>query len=141
MSSGTAIIQTALQKIGAYSVVSPPQPESITLARDALNSMLALWLKKGIDLGVNVIAAAGDELGEPLDARNAIIDNLAPEIAPFFGGSVVSNDLSIQARTGYNDIARLYRVIEIPEKVVSSTMPMGAGNKGRVFAGKGKTVT
>lgn len=147
MSSGTSIIKAALKRIGANSIVQPAAPETITEGRDILNSMLQLWLSENIDLGIVPLDAPGEELGEPLDARNAIIDNLALRLSPDFdnGGPIVSNQLLSNARREFALIKNLYQTIEIPVKIVSSTLPVGQGNRTgfgrqRVFKGVGGTV-
>lgn len=145
MSSGTEIIQAALMRIGAHSLVAPAPPESIIVGRDTLNSMLMLWLSQDIDLGIAPLDAPGDKLDEPLDTRQGIIDNLAIMLAPNFdnGKTVVSQTLVFNARIGFITIKSLYENLTIPDKVLSSTLPRGAGNtRGtlpRIFAGKGAT--
>lgn len=133
MSSGTTIITRALQSIGAHSIVSPAAPESIVLGMEKLNSMLEMWLTLGIDLGTIPLEKPGDDLGEPSDTTNGIINKLALELAPNFdnGKVVVSVDLRINATVGYNNIKNLYQTVCVPDKVVSSTLPVGAGNQRR----------
>lgn len=129
MSSGTSIIQSALSRIGAHSVISPASPESVETGREVLNSLLESWRSKLIDMGTVPLGAAGDELSEPMDARQAIIDNLAVTLAPNFdnGKLVVSQDLRRLANMGMQTIRALYQKIEVPTKKVSSTMPLGVG--------------
>lgn len=145
MSAGSTIIKDALQAIGAHSVVSPAAQESITLGMRRLNSMLALWKKEGVDIGYTELTVPGDELGEPTDTTNAIVANLAIVLAPDFdnGKQNVSPTLEGRAASGKADIFQIYRTISIPDKVVSSTLPRGAGNTicgGPIFKGKGGTV-
>ena len=109
--------------------------------------MLQLWLSQGIDLGIVPLDAPGDELGEPLDSRNAIIDNLALRISPDFdnGNTVVSPQLTSNAKREFNLIKNLYQIVDVPLKIVSSTLPVGQGNKTgltrtRVFKGVGGTI-
>ena len=130
MSTGTDIIRDALSEIGVVSVVSPAAPETIEAGRKKLNSMLELWLSKNIVLGTRPLDVAGDELSEPADARNAIVTNLALELAPLFdnGKQIVSPNLRSNARRNYVNIRRLYGRVMVPEKVLSSTTPLGAGN-------------
>jgi len=130
MSDGTTIIQKALQRIGAHSVISPASSEAILVGKDALNSMIEMWLSKGIDFGFAPLDAPGDDLNEPADTRNGIISNLAIFLAPDFdnGKTVVSQDLKNIARSEFNNIKRLYRKVVVPDKVVSSTLPKGAGS-------------
>jgi len=147
MSTGTALVERALEKIGAHSIVSPASPESIDLGFETLGSMLEMWETRGIMLGVTPIGVVGDEVNEPADARNGIISNLALELAPYFdnGRDIVSQALIQSAKSGFSDIKNLYQVITIPDKVVSSTLPAGAGNRRglsrRAFFPKGGTVS
>jgi len=146
MSTGTDIIQRALQGIGAHSIVSPPSPSSIVLGMDKLNSMLEMWLSQGIDIGFTPLDVPGDDLNEPNDTKNGIIDNLSLELAPDFdnGKVVVSPALARNAKKGYANIKNLYQKITVPQKVVSSTLPVGAGNRrwgnSRVYFPKGGTI-
>jgi len=142
MSSGTSIIQKALRKIGAFSPVLPSQEDSTIIGRDALNAMLQQWLSEGIDLGIPPLDAPGNELNEPRDSTNAIVNNLALELAPDFNVNP-SLRLITNAQRDFAAIKRLYQKLTIPDKVVSSTLPRGAGNQrvfSRVYAGRGATI-
>jgi len=146
VSSGTFIIQSAYQRIGAHSVAAPANPESIESGMFILNSMINLWLSQNIVMGTVPLDAPGDELGEPADATNAIIDNLALMMSPDFdnGRNIVSPQLKINATLGKSLIRNLYQQIDIPDKVVSSTLPIGQGARHsldwRNFNGVGGTV-
>lgn len=146
MSSGTAIIEDALREIAAHSSASPADPESITLGMRVLNSMLSLWLSRNIQLGVTPLSVPGDELNEPPDVRNGIVSNLAIYLAPNFdnGQVVVSGDLRTRAHLDFIQIKALYQRLTIPKKVVSSTLPVGAGNQRgfnrRAFFPEGSTI-
>lgn len=130
MSTGTEIIQRALQMIGAHSIVSPADPDSIVLGFERLNSMLEMWLSLGIVIGFTPLGVPGDELNEPVDTQGGIIANLALQLAPYFdnGKGISSAELSRDARLGYHNIKNLYQKVSIPNKIVSSTLPIGAGN-------------
>jgi len=130
MSAGTFVIESALKRIGAHSLIQPADAETITEGRDILNSMVQLWLSWGIDIGIVPLDAPGDELGEPLDVRNAIIDNLALMLSPDFdnGGNIVSPQLKSNARNGFQIVKQLYRKSIVPRKQVSGTTPRGQGN-------------
>lgn len=136
MTTGTDIVEKALKLIGANSIAAPAAPETVVEGADALNSMLQTWTSQGIDLGIVPLEAPGDELGEPNDATNAIIENLALILAPNFdnGKMVVSVTLEKNAKRDYNIVKNLYQIVTIPNKVVSSTLPKGAGNKYPLFS-------
>ncbi len=142
MSTGTDIIQRALQKVGAHSIVAPADPGTIILGQEILNSMLEEWLSRGIVLGFTPLEVPGDELNEPPDARNGIINNLAVRLAPDFdnGKSVASPRLEINANKDLTRIKALYQRINVPQKIPSSLTPVGAGNtrgvQRRTFFGK-----
>ena len=136
MTTGTIIIQDALQQIRAHSIASPAKPASIDLGLRILNSMLAFWLSQNIRLGVSPLKVVGDNLGEPLDATNVIVANLSLWLAPHFDNSekIVSRSLERSANRGFGHLCTLYQEVSIPAKVISSTAPLGQGNI-RTFAG------
>lgn len=144
MSTGTVLIEGALKEIKVVSVAVPSSPEQITDGLIKLNSMLNLWLSMGIQFQFTPITAPGENVDEPIDVTNAIITNLAIKLAPTYSVPV-SQDLKNNARLEMNYIKSLYQEICIPDKVVSSTLPKGAGNsKGidsRVFFPPGGTVS
>ena len=130
MTTGTKIVKGALSRIGAHSVIAPANPESINEAKDILNSMLAEWYDSGIDMSTVPLNAVGDDLSEPLGARNAIIDNLAILCKPLFEGAVISPELSANALKGLSQIKRTWKPIVIPKAQVRDTLPKGQGNRG-----------
>lgn len=127
MSTGTALVLRAGKKIGAHSIANPMDPNDIADSARTLNSMLHQWLSDGIDIGFTPIDLPGEEVNEPPDTTNAIINNLAIQLAPEFD-TPVSPQLQANADGNFFKIKELYEVITIPEKVVSSTLPVGAGN-------------
>lgn len=131
MTTGTQTVQDALRLIGAHSELAPAPNESLDVGFRTLTSMLEMWLSKGIKLGIVPTEKIADDLNEPPDARMAIRYTLALMLAPNFGNgkNVVSLDLSKAQRKEYSTIKRLYRSIDIPGKVVSSTLPIGSGNE------------
>lgn len=148
MTIGTAIITEALQELGVASAVSPPAPENIESGRKKLNSMLEMWLSRGIVIAFSPLDQAGDDLNEPADARNGIVTNLAIKMASLFsnGKQIVTQELRADAKNDFSNIQSLYSTITIPKKVLSSTTPIGAGNSrnnrhGRIFWRKGSGVT
>lgn len=146
MSTGTEIITSALREIGATSVVSPPSPESIVVGLKALNSMMEMWESRNILTGAMPLEKPGDELNEPPDTTNGIINNLAIKLAPQFdnGKQIVSADLRNLAREEFALIKSLYQVLVIPDKVISSTTPVGQGNeryfRARNFFARGQKI-
>ena len=147
MSSGTFIITSALKRIGAASIFQTLPPDSLIEGRDILKSMIQMWQSQGIILGTSPLDAPGDEFGEPLDVRNAIIDNLALMLAPDFdnGRGNVSKQLENNARAGLVLVKQIYRPLTVPNKALSSTTARGIGNingvNSRVFFDDGEEVS
>lgn len=131
MTIGTEIIKDGLKRIGAHSIVQPAAPETIVEGMDILNSMLQLWASWGIDIQFVPLEVPGDNLAEPMDAKNAIIDNLALAMSANFdnGENIVSPMLLSNARNGFDMVKTLYQTFKIPKKRPSSTLPRGAGNQ------------
>lgn len=146
MASGTDLIKRAYRKIGADSRLKPATPEAIEDGRVELNSMVEEWLEHDIDIGFTPIKQASDETSIPVGAENAVVSNLAVRTSVFFdnGTVIVSPELSNQAANDFFRLADTYEKITIPLKVVSSTLPRGAGNtrgiNPRIYKGKGSTV-
>lgn len=147
MSTGTFIVESALKRIGAHSIVQPAAPETITEGFNILNSMVMMWLSDDIDIGIIPLKVVGNDIGEPADTTNGIINNLAIELSPDFdnGKVIVSQDLRNLALKQFTLIKNLYQIVEVPLKVVSSTLPLGQGNRTgfsrqRVFKGVGGTI-
>lgn len=140
MTTGTKIIQKSLQRIGKHSVVKPAASEVIEDGMDHLNSMIQGWESLCISMGCMPLKVPGDELSEPSDVKNAIIDNLAIYMAPSMNGRVTP-ELTRAANNGLALIKDLYQDLTIPNKVVSSTLPLGEGNDNLIgsqtFAGDG----
>jgi len=147
MSSGTFIIQSALKRIGGHSVAQAALPETIAEGKNVLNSMLQLWRTQGIKLGIVPLDKPGDELGEPLDTRNAIIDNLALMLSADFdnGENIISPQLKANARVGFALVKQQYRKFNAPNRRLSSTTPRGMGNingvHSRIFFDDGEEVS
>ena len=89
--------------------------------------MLEMWLSKNIRIDTRKLDVVGDELGEPPDCRNAIVANLAVEVAPLFsnGKSIVSPELRAKARKGYSDVMGLYGRVTIPKKKITNAYTAG----------------
>jgi len=130
MTTGTKVIQRALQHIGAHSPLQPANPEALNNAKDTLNSMLASWEDDwGIVMGTVPLDAIGDELSEPMGARNDIQYILAMALRADFPGSQSDPLLPRMADEGFQRILRTWTTPEIPKAVVRGTLPKGQGNK------------
>jgi hypothetical protein len=143
MTTGTSIIEDALKEIRVISVAVPSSPEQISHGLQKLQTMLQLWLDDGIEFEFSPITTAGENLDEPQSVRNAIVTNLAISLAGSYRAEITGS-LQNDARKSLNRVKARYQEICVPDKVVSSTLPKGAGNsKGvdsRVFFPKGGTI-
>ena len=143
MSTGTALCDDALMAANITSSVVPADPTQQDNAFTRLRTMMQLWLSWGIVFDIVPTTAIGEDLNEPIDARNAIVDNLAVSVLQFYR-LPVTQELLANARLGLYQVKSLYQELTIPNKVVSSTLPKGAGNsKGvdaRVFFPPGDSV-
>ncbi len=147
MSIGSEIILEAGQEIGIHSLARPMDSETIIKGMNKLNGMLRSWKSLDVDLSTVQLNVPSDVLSEPLDARNAIVLNLALLMAgPFSNGrATVSPELRINAAVEKNYVFIYYRNFDLPDKVASATLPVGAGNsKGiqpQVFKGDGGIIS
>lgn len=136
MSSGTFIITEGYKRFGAYTVFNAPPNEAIISGMKQLNGMLDRWRSKYIDLPFTNLTVPGEQLGEPVDATEAIIDNLALQLSSNYSSgnlSIVSQELRRNARVGLNDLKVAYRCLPIPNFILSSTTPVGQGNINGLF--------
>lgn len=147
MSTGTFIVTQALKRIDAHSQGQPAIPEELDDGKEVLNSELQMWRSQNILIGTNRLVAVGDELGEPPDTTNGIVDVLALRLYPDYAspGAVVPDRLVANAERSFLLIKDIYQTIDIPDKVTSSTLPLGQGNRQggfpkRTFKGVGGTV-
>ncbi len=143
MSTGTFIVKSALQKIGAHSKLKPANPDSLENGYLALNSYISALQDDDINMGAVPLNAIGNELSEPQGVTNYIIANLAIILQPDHPGTQISTELRIFANKGANSIKNTYQEITIPKPVARNTLPRGVGNfrrRGRIFFGKGETI-
>lgn len=131
MSSGTSIIENALQHLKAHSPLSPANPESILVGKDVLNGFIAELqdATPPVEMGIVPLKSPGDELSEPLGSRNAIVFNLAVLLQPSFPGTQISLELGANARRTLAQLKRTWRTTVIPKQKVRGTLPKGAGNR------------
>jgi len=125
------LINQAFSEIGLASYDFDMQPEEYEDAMRQMDSMLADWEAKGIDLGYPVpTTPSGGDLDEDttinLYANRAVYTNLALLIAPSHG-KLVSSETKASAKSGYNTLllkATLPTAMQFP-----ANLPKGAGTK------------
>lgn len=130
MTTGTKIVQKALSHLSVHSVVQPASSESISDGADTLNSLIAMWQDEwNIDMGCVPLEVPGDDLSEPLGARNDLQYCLAVQLSVDYPGAQVSPMLRALAEKGFQNIVRTWGVLDIPKMVPRNTLPKGQGNK------------
>lgn len=124
-------VESAFDEIGLASYIYDLQPEQLQKGLRRLDSMMAMWNGKGIRLGYPIPSSPensdlDEETNVPDSANQAIITNVAIQLAPGFG-KVVSQETKIAAKDAYNGL--LSRSTKPIEMQLPGTMPRGAGQK------------
>lgn len=125
------IIQAAFSKIGLGPYAYDAQPEDVDSALSDLNGMMALWDTEGVKVGYPMGDDADLDWAIPDDARQAVINGLALEVAPGFGRTPAPATV-LAARRGYNALLRKSTVIPTL-RLNTAYVPAGAGYKGTQF--------
>lgn len=125
------LIDGAFGDIGLASYVFDIEPEEQEAALRQLDSMVATWSIKGINIGYQLSSSTSDSSinqvsGVPQFAIEAIEKNLALRLAPKYNKQV-SLDLKAQAKEAYN--ALLTAISIVPEMQNTSILPIGSGNR------------
>ena len=128
-------VTAALGELGLASYVFDLQADQIEEAVHRLDSMMAEWNARGIRLGYPLPADPTStdvdaDAGTPDSAHEAVITNLAIRLAPSYGKQV-SVDTKTTARHALNTL--MARAAFPPEMQLPSSLPAGAGNKGRTY--------
>lgn len=130
MSSGTQLINRAYKKIGVKFNNQDVTAESLEIGREELNSMLEEWQDEGIELNYVPISAPSDETNISQSIENAVVNNLAICLAPYFddGKNIISPALARKARLGFTRLKKQRKTSTPLTKSISSTAPRGMGN-------------
>lgn len=124
-------VEAAFEEVGYASYTYDLQAEQLEAAMRRLDTMLATWNAKGIQLGYPLPTSPensdlDEETNVPDKANEAIYTNLAIRIAPTIG-KTVSRETKIAARSGYK--ALIMDSTKPQQMQLPSNMPAGAGNK------------
>ena len=128
MSTGTSLVQQALQKIGVHSAIKSANAEAMENGRKVLNSLFEELTDKDIIIGARPLEAIGQEFGEPSGATNPIIYLLAERLQIDYIGTEPSMNLTKMANRAMNYLELYYEAISIPNPTVRNTLPKGQGN-------------
>jgi hypothetical protein len=128
-------VTAALEEVGLASYVFDLQPDQIESAVHRLDSMMAEWNARGIRIGYPLppdpeSTDIDADAGTPDSAHEAILTNLAIRLAPSYGKQVAA-ETKATARHALNTL--MARAAFPPEMQLPSSLPSGAGNKGRTY--------
>lgn len=131
MSTANFLILSALTRIGKNSPLKKAKADDVNAGLASLQSFLQQLSTMNIFLTTNPIRTVSDDVGETLDTRNALINNLAIEIATNYdnGQIIVSESLRRNAETGMAFLKKWFTQDPPPLRRISSTAPLGAGNE------------
>lgn len=125
------LVTAALDEIGIQGYEFDVSPEEDATMLRRLDAMMGVWEGKGIRVGYNFPASAGesnpdDDSGLPDMANEPVFLNLGIRAAPSYG-KAVSPDTKANAKDGYDT---LLRIAAYPsQQQMPNTLPRGAGNK------------
>lgn len=125
------IIEQAFNEIGTAGYVFDLEPEQLQAALRQLDTMMALWLTKNINLGYSAAltpdhSEINAESGIPIWAIDAVVLNLAVRVGSAMGKAVTA-EVKANAKDALNTI--LIRAAQPSAVQMPGTMPAGAGNK------------
>lgn len=80
-----AIIFRALREVSGAGIKRLPDVVSMFSAITALNAMIIRWQANGTQLGFSKVAAIGDEINVPDEAKDAVVSNLAMRLCNEYG--------------------------------------------------------
>ena len=123
-------VSKAFSKIGFASYTYDLNPEQLQGALADLDSMIATWQEKNIELGYPFATdpdnADLDTLTNvPLEANEAIYTNLAIRLAPDVG-KMIPPEINRAAKAAYQV---LLSKAAMPDEMQLTDLPSGAGNK------------
>ena len=124
------LVNQAFESVGLAAFVFDLSADQIVSAVRQMDSMLATWNGKGIQLGYPI--ASGGNGSDPDQDSNlpdyaveAVYSNLGIRLAPSYG-KVVSPDLKTSAKQAY-DLLLAQAAMPLPMQITG--LPSGAGNK------------
>jgi|GEM_PF-439810 len=126
------LVRSAYRKSGLGGVFANLTASRLQDALFDLDSMMAIWSEKGINLGyVTPTTQGGSSLDDasniPTWANLAVYLKLAPILAAD-NGKTVADDIKKEGRSAYNAMIRT--MAQPIEMQYPDTMPSGQGNKG-----------
>lgn len=127
MSSATDLITDAYTELVVHSALKPVSEFAIEFGRRKFQAMMQEWINDDMDFGFSATEFASDETSIPLGLETAITANLAIRLAPSVG-KVANQTLLANAAISLQTVKDQYQSKEAADRIVSGTMPLGAGN-------------
>lgn len=125
-----ALVTQAFEDAGMASYVFDLAPEDLQSVLRKMDAMLAMWARKGINLGYVQSQGPDDgdldqDSGIPTAAVFAVTNGLARYVAAMYG-KPVSPEIAAAAKEGYEALLMPSRIPEIP---MPNSMPRGTGSR------------
>ncbi len=127
MSTATELITDAYIEIMVHSQSKPISSFAIEFGRRKFQAMMQEWIDDDMDFGFSATEFASDETSIPVGLETGITTNLAVRLAPSVG-KVANPTLLANASISLNTIKNQYQSKVSADRIVSGTMPLGAGN-------------
>lgn len=126
-------INQAFEELGLAAYIYDLTPDQLLSALQRLDTMMALWVSKGINIGYPLSTNPEDSTIDqvtyvPPWANEAIILNLALKLAPGYG-KMVMDQTKVSAKQAYDSLVS--RTAQTLEMQWPSSMPAGAGYRKR----------
>jgi len=133
MATVAQVATASLKRILVQAADAPLEADEYQDYIFALNNFMLALDAEGITLGYTEVSDLGDEVTVPTGALRGIIANMAIEVAPDYNGTI-SPALANAAAEGM----QVMRIIgqTISPSSYPSTLPIGSGNEGGMFATK-----
>jgi hypothetical protein len=133
MATVAQVATASLKRILVQAADAPLEADEYQDYIFALNNFMLALDAEGITLGYTEVSDLGDEVTVPTGALRGIIANMAIEVAPDYNGTI-SPALANAAAEGM----QVMRIIgqTISPASYPSTLPIGSGNEGGMFATK-----
>lgn len=120
------LVDAAFEEIGLPPYTFSIQPEQYQMAMRRMDSMVAEWTERGLQIGYIMESGLNEDSGVALNANSAVYLQLAMRIAPTFG-KAVSNESKLSAIAAMDG---LWIGAAIPEeRQMPGTMPRGQGQR------------
>lgn len=127
MSTANDLIQDAYTELLVHSPLKTLSSFAVDFARRKFQAMMQEWIDDDMDFGFSATEFVSDETSIPLGLHTAITTNLAVRLAPSVG-KVANPTLVANAIVSLQSVKDQYQSKESADRIVSGTMPLGAGN-------------